>query len=326
NQFLPTTFITRNIKYFIRNKSLQLAEPALLLGPPCPPFHTELSQNLTQRSFLMAALASAASQRLTGKVAVVTGGAKGIGYGCARSLCKEGAKVVLADVDLTAAQRSAQDLVTAGYSAHAVQCDVRRKADCESAVAAAVEKWGKVDIMVANAGIVKAAPFLDMTEQDFDDVVGVNLKGVFLSCQAAARQMVAQRDADPSWGGGAIVTMSSVNAVMAIPTIAGYNASKGGVNGLTRSMALALAPHGIRVNSVGPGSIATDVLASVAADTAARNRILSRTPMGRIGEPDEIGEVVAFLSSEAASYMTGQVLYVDGGRLALNYTVPVTES
>ncbi|GLI65626.1 hypothetical protein VaNZ11_009196 [Volvox africanus] len=274
----------------------------------------------------MASLASAASQRLAGKVAVVTGGAKGIGYGCARSLCREGAKVVLADVDLTAAQRSAQDLVTAGHSAHAVKCDVRHKADCESAVAAAVEKWGKLDIMVANAGIVKAAPFLDMTEQDFDDVVGVNLKGVFLSCQAAARQMVTQREANPAWSGGAIVTMSSVNAVMAIPTIAGYNASKGGVNGLTRSMALALAPHGIRVNSVGPGSIATDVLASVAADAAARNRILSRTPMGRIGEPDEIGEVVAFLSSEAASYMTGQVLYVDGGRLALNYTVPVPES
>ncbi|EFJ44673.1 hypothetical protein VOLCADRAFT_106332 [Volvox carteri f. nagariensis] len=300
----------------------------------------------------MASLVSTSLKRLQGKVAVVTGGAKGIGYGCARSLCKEGAKVVLADVDLTAAQRSAQDLVTAGHAAHAVKCDVRLKADCEAAVAAAVATWGKLDIMVANAGIVKAAPFLDMTEQaksclyrghaDFDDVVGVNLKGVFLSCQAAARQMVSQREADPSWAGGAIITMSSVNAVMdsvsyfsiladgmfyqAIPTIAGYNASKGGVNGLTRSMALALAPHGIRVNGVGPGSIATDVLASVASDASAHRRILSRTPMGRIGEPDEVGEVVAFLASEASSYMTGQVLYVDGGRLALNYTVVVPDS
>ncbi|KXZ43171.1 hypothetical protein GPECTOR_99g806 [Gonium pectorale] len=263
--------------------------------------------------------AGASAQRLLGKVAVVTGGARGIGYGCARSLCREGAKVMLADLDLAAAQRSAAELVAAGHGAAAVKCD----ADCEAAVAAAVSQWGKLDIMVANAGIVKAAPFLEMTEQDFDDVVGVNLKGVFLSCQAAARQMVSQKEADPAWSGGSIVTMSSVNAVMAIPTIAGYNASKGGVNGLTRCMALALAPHGIRVNSVGPGSIATDVLASVANDAAARSRLLSRTPLGRIGQPDEVGDVVAFLAGEGAAYMTGQVLYVDGGRLALNYTVPV---
>ncbi|PNH07927.1 Glucose 1-dehydrogenase [Tetrabaena socialis] len=269
-------------------------------------------------------MAALASQRLLGKVAVVTGGARGIGYGCARSLCRE-AQVLLADYDLGAAQRSAAELTTAGHSAAAVKCDVRLKADCDAAVAAAVAEWGKLDIMVANAGIVKAAPFLDMSEEDFDDVVAVNLKGVFLSCQAAARQMVAHRQSDPAWSGGAIVTMSSVNAVMAIPSIAGYNASKGGVNGLTRCMALALAPHGIRVNSVGPGSINTDVLAAVASDPAARGRILSRTPLGRIGEADEVGAVVAFLASEAASYMSGQVVYVDGGRLALNYTVPVPQ-
>ncbi|KAG2484936.1 hypothetical protein HYH03_016322 [Edaphochlamys debaryana] len=273
----------------------------------------------------MASVLGGTAHRLAGKTAVVTGGAKGIGYACARSLCREGAKVVLADIDLSTAQASAQALAAEGHAAVAARCDVRLKADCDAAVAAAVSEWGKLDILVANAGIVKAAPFLEMSEQDFDDVVGVNLKGVFLSCQSAARQMVAQKAADPSWGEGAIITMSSVNALMAIPTIAGYNASKGGVNGLTRCMALALAPHGIRVNGVGPGSIATDVLASVATDAAARGRILSRTPMGRIGEPDEIGSVVAFLASEAASYMSGQVLYVDGGRLALNYTVPVPE-
>ncbi|GFR49597.1 hypothetical protein Agub_g11666, partial [Astrephomene gubernaculifera] len=274
----------------------------------------------------MASVAAGSSRRLLGKVAVVTGGAKGIGLGCARSLCKEGAKVVLADVDLATAHRSAQELAASGHAARAVKCDVRLKADCEAAVAAAVAEWGKLDIMVANAGIVKAAPFLEMIEQDFDDVLAVNLKGVFLSCQAAARQMVSQRESQPGWSGGAIVTMSSVNAVMAIPTISGYNASKGGVNGLTRSMALALAPYGIRVNGVGPGSIATDVLSSVAADPAARQRLLSRTPLGRIGGPEEVGEVVAFLASEAGSYMTGQVVYVDGGRLALNYTVPVVET
>eukprot|EP00879_Flechtneria_rotunda_P015454 GHRR01016160.1.p1 GENE.GHRR01016160.1~~GHRR01016160.1.p1 ORF type:complete len:202 (+),score=54.32 GHRR01016160.1:712-1317(+) len=165
------------------------------------------------------------------------------------------------------------------------------------------------------SGIVRSAPFLEMPASDFDAVIAVNLKGVFLSCQAAAQQMVKQGR------GGAIITMSSVNGVMAIPTIAGYNASKGGVDNLTRCMALALAPHNIRVNAIGPGSIHTDVLASVVSDKTAMEKVLSRTPLGRVGQPDEIGSVAAFLASDDASYMTGQVVYVDGGRMALNYTM-----
>jgi Dehydrogenases with different specificities (related to short-chain alcohol dehydrogenases) len=125
--------------------------------------------------------------------------------------------------------------------------------------------------------------------------------------------------------GGAIINMSSVNAIMAIPQIAGYNASKGGVNNLTRCMALALAPHNIRVNAIGPGSIMTDVLKAVADDKAKMNSLLSRIPMLRVGEPEEIGEIAVFLASPAASYITGQVLYADGGRMALNYTVKVPE-
>ena len=148
--------------------------------------------------------------------------------------------------------------------------------------------------------------------------------GAAVAAQAAAQYMVRERRGRT---GGAIVCMSSVNAVQAIPSIAGYNASKGGVANLMRCMSLALAPHGIRVNAVGPGSIETDVLRAVLAEgaegAAARSRLLSRTPLGRIGTPAEVAEVVAFLASDAASYVTGETIYVDGGRLALNYTVPV---
>ena len=154
-------------------------------------------------------------------------------------------------------------------------------------------------------------------------MIRVNLKGAFLVGQAAARQMVAQVKA----GGapGAIVNMSSVNAVFAIANQVPYSVSKGGMNQLTKVMALSLAPHGIRVNAIGPGSIMTDMLASVDADAAARRRLLSRTPLGRIGDPAEIAAIAAFLASDEASYITGQTIYADGGRLPLNYTVPVKD-
>eukprot|EP00877_Chromochloris_zofingiensis_P005984 jgi/Chrzof1/1639/Cz10g15110.t1 len=259
---------------------------------------------------------------LKNQFAIVTGGAKGIGFAVAQSLGKAGAKVMLADVDQQAGVTAVEKLQEAGIEATYTACDVSSKQDVDRLIDHTVQQLGGVDIMVANAGIVKAAPFLDMTEQDFDAVINVNLKGVFLCCQAAARQMVKQNEATPGRG-GAIITMSSVNGVMAIPTIAGYNASKGGVNNLTRCMSLALAPHKIRVNAIGPGSIRTEVLASVVSDKAAMEKVLSRTPLGRIGEPEEIGSVAAFLASDAASYITGQVVYVDGGRMALNYTMPV---
>lgn len=255
--------------------------------------------------------------RLVGKVALVTGGARGIGLACAASLGKAGAQVVIADVDGPALDQARSQLTGDGITASSIKCDVGDKLQVDSMVEHAVSTFGGLDIVVANAGIVKAAEFLEMSEEDFDAVIRVNLKGVFLTGQAAGRQMVKQKR------GGAIINMSSVNGITAIPSIAGYNASKGGVNNLTRCMALSLAPHGIRVNAVGPGSIMTDVLKSVAGDAEAMHKVLSRTPMGRVGEPSEVGEVVAFLASDASSYMTGQTLYVDGGRLALNYTVPV---
>ena len=251
--------------------------------------------------------------RLAGKVALVTGAAQGIGYACAEAFVREGAKVVLADVNEAKGGESARAL--GGVFA---RCDVSRKAEVEAAVEAAVGAYGRLDILVANAGIVHAADFLDLEEADFDRVLAVNLKGIFLVGQAAARRMVKQG------GGGAIVNMSSVNAVMAIPNQVPYVVSKGGINQLTKVMALSLAPHGIRVNGIGPGTILTELAkTAVLGNKEAERKILSRTPLGRMGEPAEIASVAVFLASGESSYLTGQTLYPDGGRLALNYTVPV---
>ena len=167
------------------------------------------------------------------------------------------------------------------------------------------------------------ADFLEIAEADFDRVIRVNLKGMFLVGQAVARQMVKQ--IEDGGAPGAIVNMSSINAVVAIGNQVPYSASKGGVMQLTKVMALSLAPYGIRVNAIGPGSIMTEMLAAVMSDKAARNRVLSRTPLGRLGDPAEIAAIAAFLASDEASYVTGQTIYADGGRLPLNYTVAVKE-
>ncbi len=180
-------------------------------------------------------------------------------------------------------------------------------------------EFGRLECAIANAGIVHACDFLDLAEEDFDRVIRVNLKGVFLTGQAAARQMVKQG------GGGTIINMSSVNAVMAIPHITPYVVAKGGVNQLTKVMALALADKGIRVNAIGPGSIATEIAQTVLSDPEKARGALCRTPMGRFGEPDEVASVALFLASADSSYITGQTIYPDGGRMALNYTVPVAE-
>jgi NAD(P)-dependent dehydrogenase (short-subunit alcohol dehydrogenase family) len=256
------------------------------------------------------------------KVAIVTGGAKGIGLAVGRRFAADGARVVVADIDEDSGSRAVEEIGAFG-AVRFVRCDVGDRADVENLVASTVNGWGGIDVLVNNAGIVHAADFLEVSEADFDRVLRVNLKGAFLVAQTVARQMVEQVMA----GGapGAIVNMSSVNAVFAIANQVPYSVSKGGVNQLTKVMALALAPHGIRVNAIGPGSIMTDMLAAVASDAAARRRVLSRTPLGRIGRPEEIAAIAAFLASDDASYVTGQTLYADGGRLPLNYTVPVKE-
>ena len=253
---------------------------------------------------------------LEDKVIVITGAAQGIGAACAERFARDGASVALWDVNDAAASALAQTISGRGQHAAAFHCNVAKKTDVDAALAATLVAFGRVDALINNAGIFKAASFLDITEADWDAVLGVNLKGAFLVAQAVAREMVR------AGKGGAIVHMSSVNSVLAIPNIASYNVSKGGINQLTRVMALALAEHGIRVNAVGPGTISTELARqAVLGSDAARARIMSRTPLQRLGEPGEIADVCAFLLSSAASYMTGEIVYVDGGRLALNYTV-----
>ena len=247
---------------------------------------------------------------LAGRMCIVTGGAQGIGEACVRRFAREGAQVVIADIDDARGAALAAEL--GGVYLH---CDVGNKAQVDALVAQAMAAHGRIDVLVNNAGIFKAADFLDMTEADFDAVLRVNLKGAFLMGQAVAREMARA-------GKGSIVNMSSVNGVLAIPTIAGYNVSKGGINQLTRVMALSLAEKGIRVNAVAPGTIATELAAqAVLTSEEAMARIMSRTPMRRLGEPSEIADTVAYLASDAASYITGEIVVADGGRMTLNYIV-----
>jgi len=249
---------------------------------------------------------------LRDRIALITGAAQGIGEACARRFAREGARVVIADVADERGRALAAEL-----QADYLHCDVGDKHQVDALVAETMKAHGRIDVLVNNAGIFKAADFLDVSEKDFDAVLRVNLKGAFLVAQAVAREMARA-------GHGSIVNMSSVNSVLAIPNIASYNVSKGGINQLTRAMALALADKGVRVNAVGPGTIATELAAAaVLTSEEAKNKIMMRTPMKRLGQPSEIADVVAFLASDAASYITGEIIMVDGGRMALNYTVPV---
>ncbi len=256
--------------------------------------------------------------KLDGKVAIITGAARGIGRACAERFLLEGANVVIADIATDALAHTAKELGGSDRIV-AVHADVSRRADVEKIIETAVAKFGRLDIMVNNAGIVRSQEFLDITEDDYDAVLGVNLKGAFFGTQAAGRQMIAQG------GGGVIINMSSINALLAIPALATYAISKGGMNQVTTVAAIAFAPHNIRVVGIGPGTILTEIAQSVMTTDAARRTVLSRTPIGRCGEPAEIASVAAFLASADASYITGQTVYVDGGRMALNYTVPVKD-
>lgn len=244
-------------------------------------------------------------------IALITGGAQGIGYACAEALAEDGHLAVLADIDAEGAREAAARL---GRGAAGYGCDVADAA----AVAALFDRieadHGPVATLVNNAGIALPGDFLGYDLAAFRKVIDVNLTGTFVATQRAARTMVGRGIR------GAIVNMSSINAQVAIPAIPAYCASKGGVMQLTKASALALAPHGIRVNAVGPGSIDTAMMAGVNASPDALARVMSRTPLKRLGTPREIGDVVAFLASPKAGYITGETIYVDGGRLGLNYT------
>ncbi len=261
--------------------------------------------------------------KLNERVAVITGAAQGIGAACARAFAEEGARVVVADLNEVGGTALVRDIAAGGGTAIFCKADVGDKREAERIIAHAVEHFGRLDVLVNNAGIVHAAEFVDLAEEDFDRVLRVNLKGAFLCGQAAARQMLAQAPRSSGHGSrGVLINMSSVNAVLAIANQVPYTVSKGALNQLTKVMAIGLAPQGIRVVGIGPGSIATELLkTAVLTNEAAKNKILSRTPIGRLGEPDEVARIAVFLASDEASYLTGTTLYPDGGRMALNYTM-----
>lgn len=251
--------------------------------------------------------------RLQHRRILVTGAARGLGLAIAQRCVAEGAQVMLADV-LPEGEARAAEL---GDAAAFIHCDVTSRDAIAAAIDATVARFGGLDGLVNNAGIAPKGDILTETPDQFTQVLATNLTAAFHATQLAVPHMQER-------GGGVIVNMSSVNALLTIPALLAYNVAKGGLNQLTRNTAVALAPHNIRVVGIGPGTILTELAKNaVMADAAARTQILSRTPLGRAGEPAEIAAIAAFLLSDEASYITGETLYADGGRLALNYTVPV---
>jgi len=256
---------------------------------------------------------------LSGKTAIVTGGAVGIGWGISRRLAEAGANVLIADINAENAGKAKQELLAGGWKAEAIRTDVSSEADVQSMVQKAVSSFGGVDILVNNAGIFPSTPVMNMTSADFEKVLAVNLKSVFLCTKKVAEQMIAQGR------GGRIVNITSIDALHPSSVgLAHYDASKHGVWGFTKNVALELAPHNIWVNAVAPGGIATPGVAEmqkkeqVPAGVDMKKMLasfLAKIPMKRMGEPDDIGKVVLFLVSEMASYMTGSQIVVDGGVL-----------
>lgn len=248
---------------------------------------------------------------MNSRIALVTGAAQGIGLACAHALAADDFKVIAVDIQDGAIQEAANAV---GKGTVGLTCDISSPESVTALFDQVEADHGPVHALVNNAGIAAPNDFLETSIDDFRRVIDLNLIGTFATTQRAAKSMVA--NGIP----GAIVNMSSINAQVAIPSIAAYCASKGGVMQLTKSAALALAPHGIRVNAVGPGSIDTAMMAGVNADPNAMKMVMSRTPLGRVGDPSEVANVVAFLVSDKASYVTGETIYIDGGRLGMNYT------
>ncbi len=256
--------------------------------------------------------------RLAGKVAIVTGAARGIGRATVDRLLAEGAKVVASDIDLERLQQTVAEL-GAPDRLLADRTDVANHEEVVALVDRAIAHFGGLDIMVNNAGIAPVLPFLDVTAELLSRVLDVNLKGAFYGTQAAGRRMIERGTR------GVIINMSSINSGLANPNVAPYAISKGGMNQVTSTAAVAFAPHGIRVNGIGPGTIYTEMTAGAFVSAAGEQAIMQRTPLGRYGETSEIAAVVAFLASDDASYMTGETVYVDGGRRVLNYLMPPKE-
>lgn len=244
---------------------------------------------------------------LSGEIAVVTGGGGGLGRAIAQRLTLDGAAVAILDVDAAAGQRVASELRGEGRQTLSIECDVRQRTQIRAAVEAVAGAWGKISILVNVAGIGTRAPFLELTDDAWQEVLAVNLTGTFMASQETARHMMRT-------GGGSIINMGSAAAHMAHSEQAVYATSKAGLEALTRAMAFELAPLGIRVNAIAPGTIETEFLTEMLTAEARAERV-RRIPMGRLGTPEDVASVVAFLASRDSGYVTGSVLPIDGGLL-----------
>ncbi len=245
---------------------------------------------------------------LNGKVAVVTGGSSGIGAAIAVELGKAGARVAVNyHREADAASQVVQQIEQAGQQAFAVQADVSDASEIQRMIGEAVQRWGRLDVMVNNAGIEHETPFLEKTEEEWNRVIAVNLTGPFLCSQAAARQMVSQG------GGGTIVNISSVHEDLPFPGYADYCAAKGGLRMLCRDIALELAEHRINVVNVAPGAIATPINKATLEDPEKKLALEREIPLHRVGTPEEVGKLVAYLATDEASYITGTTIVIDGG-------------
>ena len=263
------------------------------------------------------------------RVVIVTGGAQGIGLACVRRYLDDGFHVVIADHDEAAGQQALSEFESYEDRVCFFVCDVSDKLSVHNLIAETLSIYGQIDVLLNNAGVALQGGITDLEIETFDKVLAVNLRGAFLVSKAVVVHMMEEienredrsRLSDRPYS---IINMSSINDEVSLPDYLAYTVSKGGLRQMTKSMALELAPYGIRVNGIGPGSVKTAMLASVV-DNKAINKIKKRTPMGRPALPEEIASVASFLASEDASYITGQIIYVDGGRLALNYLMDVDE-
>ena len=247
--------------------------------------------------------------KLKDKVSIITGATKGIGLACAEEFAVEGSKVVLSGRTDSLGDAAAEKIRQSGGDAIFVRCDMGKSEDIKNLVNTTVDNYGRIDVVVNNAGVNHSAKFFDISEEDWDWVMGVDLKGTFLLSQEAARVMVDQGIQ------GVIINMSSIMAVMALADQVPYCAAKGGVNQLTKAMALALSDYGIRVNAIGPGPVLTELMQRVVHNKEKEAELLSRLPIGRIAECREIATVAIFLACDDSSFFTGQCIYPDGGRM-----------
>ena len=249
---------------------------------------------------------------LRGKVALITGGRQGMGKSHALLLAKAGAKVVVSDISQEDCEKVVKEIEKSGGEAIAIKCDVSKKTEVDEMVKKTIAKWGKIDILVNNAGICQFKPFLELTEEEWDKTLNINLKGYFLCAQAAAKEMVKKKS-------GVIVNIASIamgQVGIGIPYIVHYCASKGGIVAMAEALAAELAPFNIRVNTMAPGGIDTPMAAAAKTDPKTLEKSLSRIPMHRFGQPQEVSNAVLFLASDESSYITGATLIVDGGWMA----------